>query len=1599
MSELVNGEQARKLATELIHSYFTTQVNPLVRHHIDSYDQFLQNDIQAIIHSNNPIQLFKNPKGSRSNTTNYKYKVEIYIGGEDSTKLYIGTPTIVLGNDVRALFPNEARLRNLTYGVQVQADIFVKVSIKLDNGELLEKEITIEKMNLCTIPLMLHSRYCMLHNKPSTVLQQMGECPYDQGGYFIVDGSEKVLVTRQEGAFNTLWINNQPRDPAVQIYASISSLNPISHEVKRVSFYWTREKIKGIYKFGQLSGSEFKPAILEVGIPYVLKPVPIFVLFRAMGLQTDKEIIETIFPDLNHPETALLADLLIPSINAAAPFLDTYSSIQYIKLLTKGFSEFHVLDILHNHLFPHVDDTYAGTRRAFLGECVRKILRVIQGLEAPASRDDTRNQRLLTSGFLCQILFQNIYKTYLKRISLNIDNTFAYNESVYSDENFVNIFAEGNRRTIFAVDHIKTGLMRGFKGKWLIGNNKEESGLIQEMSRLSYIDFMSHVRRVLLNFDTSMKLTGPRRLNPSQYGYFCTSETPSGGSIGVTKNLSMFTSISTVVHPKPLIDWLFSKGGIVKCEYVTPSLAAIMVPVYINSGILGYTRQPRVLTNTLRLLKRTGCLPPFSSSGFSIPERKVFIYLDEGRPLRPLIICEPRGSLRPFAVQSWRDLVVGSLPLAKEKNIQVYSTEFYDPLANKQESTLEDYVAFLKPYQCKIEYIDPYEHNECLIANLPEYIIPETTHMEVHPSSIMGIIAGSIPFANHNQSPRNQLGSSQSKQGLSLYITNWKHRYDNTANILCYGQTPLVRTIYQDYIGGGLLPYGENVILAMGMYGGYNQEDGIIMNMDAMQRGQFRSINYRSYEAFEEDDDLAHTQTRIGHPKNIPAWLSLKTNLDYGKIDDSGIIKPGEYVDQNTVIVSRYMVAGDKITDASITPQVWTRGHVEDVVVLVNPKGLRLVKIRITQDRMPELGDKFCMTPDHNVLTPTGWISITEVTTDTLIAQLDQETHEIQFVNPKEVISSPHNDALYEIITEEGSHMVTALHRVYVQDSYGKIMFIHAYLLYHTYKLGFLLYDENLELHLITKIIYHLPNTIHTTVHCVSVPSGIFLAYRINSEVGFWTGNSNRHGQKGTLNILYRGHDMPRTADGIVPDMIMNPTAIPSRMTIGQILEMMLGNVAANVGAIGNGTTFMNDGSPHEMLGSILEQLGLNKLSNQILYNGMNGEQMTADIYMGVVYGMRLKHMTEDKWNARGEGRREQRTHQPTGGRGNEGGLKIGEMERDAIVAHGITSFLQESMMKRSDGSSFIICNGCGTLPIYNEKESFYLCPLCDGPVQYIGNSVNTLDPIPSPERPTATFSKIEMPYATKLFIQEMETYTNMSMRILTTKSVIKLKGIESVEELVEGSIGSEQPFSQIIYPEYSVPELNTIIQTPTTANVTQELAKINAIQVNEESMQEQLPADGALLPETQPQLQVQQPQVQQPQVQQPQPQQPQPQQPQPQQPQQPQVTRQVRIRPRVQQGGAQEQIEPEFVTQTDVPILVIDTGPEAMASEGLRPPRDSIPVNNQPVLQEESYNQPSRPRRQSRLPQQQQQQQDNNEEEPPKQVYTSAPVKVMKLG
>ena len=408
--------------------------------------------------------------------------------------------------------------------------------------------------------------------------------------------------------------------------------------------------------------------------------------------------------------------------------------------------------------------------------------------------------------------------------------------------------------------------------------------------------------------------------------------------------------------------------------------------------------------------------------------------------------------MKPAA--SWRDLICGTLPLTA--SIGIYSTKFVDPLATPEGQpdpdepvTLADYDKMLAPYIGAIEYIDPYEGNEAYVSwygNKAD-LTPQHTHAEIHPSSMMGLLTSMIPFANHNQSPRNQLSCSQSKQAIGYYATNYENRFDTYGSMSCYGEGALARTIVHEAVGGGAMPYGSNIIFCINSFNGYNQDDGILFNRTSIERGLFRSLALRSYTAVEEVDPMTKAVYKIGNPRTVLAWTDLKPGYDYSALDDQGIIREGTRIHDKSVLVGMYLTSPEtgSVTDASVLPTIFTGGRVDKVAVLHQANGKLLVRVRILEERIPELGDKF----------------------------------------------------------------------------------------------------------------------------------------------------SSRHGQKGTMGMLLDAQDMPRTADGLVPDVMVNPHCIPSRMTIAQLLEQVFGKLGAVMGAKMNATSFMNDEQSFKAIGDALEMMGV----------------------------------------------------------------------------------------------------------------------------------------------------------------------------------------------------------------------------------------------------------------------------------------------------------------------------------------------------------------------------------------------------------------------
>jgi len=1220
---------------DFLEKYFKENDFAVTRHHIDSYEQCVFEEIPSIIHASNPIVLLKDPLDAEAGI--FAYRIEVFIGGDARTAselaLTVSPPVVVLddGNTVRRMFPNEARLRNMTYSSQINADILVRVTFTKRGASGFETDVQeaplIRGFPLFKLPVLLRSSLCAAATMNAAQSYEMGECRNDYGGYFIIGGAEKILITREEQAFNSLYVEkkneNNPDDP-VASYASVVSLHPETKQTRRVALY--------LQKRGEI----------RVAVPMIRGAFPLFILFRALGVESDEEIVRLVFPNAEDP----LQDELIPSISDAYPIFNKYTAIKYIMTLTKGFTEAHVLDILQNLMLPHVPDEPLA-RALYLAEMAREAIKANHGLRKKTDRDDMRNQRFLPTGVLLRELFNGNWKDWRAKVTEMIDRTYRSNPVAYEGAGVFELFNPGTLKQLFLPDMLNKGIMRGFRGKWGTNELNEKTGVLQPLARISYLDATSHMRRVVSDFDTGSKTTGPRKLHTSQVGYFCTSETPTGAHIGATKNMSMMTLYSLGAPTQPVYQWMMRKGGVIPVAETTAALRVSAAVVQINGGTVGFTLDPFSLVRTLKLLKWNACLSPTASVSFNTTDRVVRVYLDEGRPIRPLWHLSRAGDkggegpkflerLPALLAMSWSALVYGTHPSAVGRD-RLRTTHFLDPLGDNPGATFADYEAALTPTAGFIEYCDPVEMNEAFISwwGSADDLTQDHTHAEIHPSTLTGLLASMIPYSNHNQAPRNQLSGSQSKQGIGLMLTNMESRYDTYVHQMCYAEAPICRTFMYETVGHGEMPYGFNCIIAATSESGYNQDDGLVVNRDSVARGMFHNLAFRSYDCAEEMDPRTKVHSHIANPSAVPSWSSLRPGLDYSKLDERGIIREGTIIDDKTVLVGRYMVIPDtnEIKDASVRPGLYTQGRVDSVVVLhqlaeSGEQSRLLVKVRIIELRTPQLGDKF----------------------------------------------------------------------------------------------------------------------------------------------------SSRHGQKGTIGMLVAAADLPRTADGIVPDVMVNPGGLISRMTVAQLVEMVAGRLGAEVSSKINATTFCNGGEFVKQLGDVLEAVGCHRSGDATLYSGITGEQIKTEVFMCPLYFMRLKHLTDDKVNSRGQGKKEIRTHQPTGGRGNEGGLRVGEMERDSLCAHGISTFLQESMMKRGDATTFHVCNGCGRIPIYNEQESLFVCPTCDGPLKYTGLNPETLTLQLPVTQSRATFSRVAMPYTMKLLDQETTTFGNFGFRLLTESNIHRLR-------------------------------------------------------------------------------------------------------------------------------------------------------------------------------------------------------------------------------
>ena len=452
---------------KIIDTYFKDNPDFIAKHHLTSYNHFMLHDIPQIFKDNNPIRLVQE-QGSVS------VKIDIYIGGKNGDKVYYGKPTIYDKDRMHYMYPNEARLRNMMYAITIHYDVEVDIIFENKNGIVEKKEeVLLESVYLGRFPVMLKSKLCILNELSPEVCFNMGECINDPGGYFIIDGNEKVIISQEKFASNLINIKKNPNlifKCSAEIYSSSEDASNIPRKL-------------GIVIMS--SDKKLTNHQISVFLPNVRKSIPLFILMRALGIISDKDIISTCLLDIK--ANSDLIPLFIPSIHDAGGVFTQETAIKYIMGFIKGGTIHNTMNILCNYLLPHIGKTNYIEKAYFVGYVVYKMLMVYTGAEKETDRDSYQCKRIQLSGTLLSELFQEYYIQQQKDIRIRIDSEYNFNTGSYQDTNikklFINKYFEQEKI-------VEQGFRKAFKGNWGSLEYTKKIGVVQELSRLSLIQWL-----------------------------------------------------------------------------------------------------------------------------------------------------------------------------------------------------------------------------------------------------------------------------------------------------------------------------------------------------------------------------------------------------------------------------------------------------------------------------------------------------------------------------------------------------------------------------------------------------------------------------------------------------------------------------------------------------------------------------------------------------------------------------------------------------------------------------------------------------------------------------------------------------------------------------------------------------------------------------------------------------------------------------------------------------------------------------------------------------------------------------------------------------
>ncbi|MCE4617211.1 MAG: DNA-directed RNA polymerase subunit B [Desulfurococcales archaeon] len=1111
----------------------------LSKQHIESYNRFVTKTIYEIVEAYKVIKPYQRAPRRGAPAPEASPLSDTYI---IINSVRLGRPQVrETDGTVHEINPMTCRLRNLTYSVPIyiNATLYEKGAIKDSTDG--------EEIYIGDLPLMVKSAIDPIAHKTLKERIAMGEDKNDNGGYFIINGNERVIVAQEELAVNRILVSIGG--------GSFAASSKVTHSAKLTSI---SKGATSRIMIDRMANKTFQAVVTRIK-----GRVPVAILMKALGLTTDKEIMYAVSPD---PE---FQDELLPSLMEVSMVSTREEALDFIGNRVAGGQPSEIRrkiaeEVLDKYFLPHVGQTpQARLRKAvMIADMLRRIIELRLGKREPDDKDHYGNKRLRLAGDLIAEVFRGAMEAYVRHVSRELERMLSEGRKPRLKQLLTNTIITGELKKRLAT------------GTW--PNNR--TGVSQALDRTNLIAALSHERRVISSLSRAQSHFEARDLHGTHWGRLCPFETPEGTNCGLVKNLALLSYISVGVEEDDAqLEGMLYDMGVLKVEDIIAkardddpkALEALSkyTRVFLNGVLVGYHPNGEALANEIRKLRRAGKIHhevgvAYLEDGI-IPE--IYVNTDAGRLMRPLIVVE------------------NGKPKLTKKHIE---------MLRRGEIKFSDLVKM-----GVIEYLDPEEEENALVALWPQDLTKEHTHLELWIPGIFGVAASTIPFMEYNQSPRNTYQAAMAKQALGLHAVNLRLRSDSRAHLHHYTQKPLVQTRALDLIGYNDRPAGVNAVVAIMSYTGYNIEDALIFNKTSIDRGFARSTFFRLYTTVERKYS-GGLEDEITIPQ--PGVIDYKQPHHYRHLGPDGIIAPEVRVKGGDVLIGklsppRFTADQQLVTrtptyqarkrDTSVTMRPRESGIVDSVLLTETEEGYKLVKVRVRDLRIPEIGDKF----------------------------------------------------------------------------------------------------------------------------------------------------SSRHGQKGVIGMMYPQYDLPYTEEGITPDIIINPHAFPSRMTLGQLIETIAGKVAAISGRYVDGTPFV--GEKPDSLKMELMRAGYPGDASEIMYDGRTGIMMENPVVIGIVYYQKLHHMVSDKIHARSTGPVQMLTRQPTEGRAKKGGLRFGEMERDCLIGHGAAMVLRDRLLENSDAYTMYVCRKCGFISWYNAKKRAFECPIhgTDG------------DVVP-----------VKVPYSFKLLLQEL---------------------------------------------------------------------------------------------------------------------------------------------------------------------------------------------------------------------------------------------------